>query len=102
MTMALSDLYRAVTEAICRAEALEAGGHERDAAIAYQAVSYIEEEIAELLPASDPEGALARQGAVTAAMSAGAVTRAVALANKYRAECDLPNTFSSELDALIV
>ena len=75
--MNLDDLYRSVTEAIDRAEGLEALGRDREAAAAYQEVSRIEERIAEILPAADPEGALARQGVVTAALSAGDPRRAL-------------------------
>jgi hypothetical protein len=46
----------------------------------------LEEKIAELLPASDPEGAVARNGAVVAARAAGESARAKELAARYAAE----------------
>ena len=98
--MALAELYRAVTEAIFEAEASEAEGRARDAALAYQRVSRIEEQIAAILPASEPEGALARQGIVTAALSAGDVKRAVERARVYGAEGGLPAAFREQIDAL--
>ncbi len=60
----------------------------------------IEEQIAALLPASDPEGALARQGVVTAALDAGDLTRAVERARFYAGDAGLPPAFKAELDAL--
>lgn len=98
--MKLDDLYKRVTDAISRAESLEAEGRTRDAAMAYQEVSSIEEEITELLPASDPEGALARQGVVTAALSAGNLTRAIERARAYSAANELSAPFRDELAAL--
>src|SRR5688500_15635356 len=98
--MTLDDLYKRVTEAISRAESLEADGRARDAAMAYQEVSRIEERIAELLPASDREGALARQGVVTAALSAGDLARAVERARAYSAANGLSAPFREEIAAL--
>lgn len=98
--MRLTDLYARVTEAIARAEALEAQEQHRDATIAYHEVSRIEEQIARHLPASDPEGALARQGVVTAALSAGDWPRAAERARAYAAEEGLPDSFRIELEAL--
>ena len=98
--MMLDELYTRVTDAISRAESLEAEGRARDAALAYQEVSRIEEQIAELLPASDPEGALARQGVVTAALSAGDLARAVERARTYSAANGLSARFREEIAAL--
>jgi len=96
----LADLYARVTDAICRSEVLSAQGRARDAAIAYLEVSHLEEQIAELLPADDPEGALARQGVVTAALDAGDVTRAIERARFYARAEGLSPAFRAELDAL--
>jgi len=85
--MSLEFLYPLVTEAIRRAEFLEdlraPGMH-----TAYSDVSLLEEKIAELLPASNPEGALARRGAVRAALAAREIERARQLAERYLAEAD--------------
>jgi hypothetical protein len=98
--MSLDELYRAVTEAIFLAETCEAEGRARDTALAYLRVSQLEGEIAALLPASDPEGALARQGVVTAAMSAGDISRAIERARVYGADVALSAAFREQIDAL--
>lgn len=77
--------YPMVTEAIRRAEILEdlkAPG----ASAAYLDVSLLEEKISESLPASDPEGAIARRGAVRAALSARDFVRAQQLTERFLAE----------------
>ena len=85
--MSLDFLYPLVTEAIRRAEILEdlraPGVH-----TAYADVSLLEEKVAELLPASNPEGALARRGAVRAALAARELGRAQQLAERFLAEAD--------------
>ena len=100
--MTLDELYTQVTDAISRAEAHAAERHAREAAIAFYEVSRLEERIAELLPASDPEGALARQGVVTAALAAGDVMRALERAQFYLKEQGLSPSFRAELAALLV
>jgi hypothetical protein len=83
--MDLEILYPLITEAIRRAETLEdlraPGVHG-----AYLDVSLLEEKVAEVLPASDPEGALARRGAVRAALAARDITRARELTDRFLAE----------------
>lgn len=77
--------YPLVTEAIRRAETLEdldAPG----APSAYLDVSLLEEKIAEALPPSDPEGALARRGAVRAAITAKKLDRARQLLDRFLTE----------------
>jgi hypothetical protein len=85
--MSLNFLYLLVAEAIRRTEILEdlraPGMH-----TAYSEVSLLEEKVAELLPASDPEGALARRGAVRAALAARELGRAQKLAERFLAEAD--------------
>lgn len=83
--MSLEILYPLVTEAIRRAETLEDLGAP-DAHRAYRAVSFLEEKVAEILPASDPEGALARRGAVRAALAARELARAEQLAERFLTE----------------
>jgi hypothetical protein len=83
--MSLELLYPEVSEAIRRAEILEDRG-DPGASSAYLDVSLIEERIAEALPASDPEGALARRGAVRAALAAKDLARAQQLVERFLAE----------------
>jgi tetratricopeptide (TPR) repeat protein len=83
--MSLDFLYPQVSEAIRRAEILEDRG-DPGASSAYLDVSHIEERIAEALPASDPEGAVARRGAVRAALAAKDLPRAQHLVEKFLAE----------------
>ena len=84
--MNIDELYERVTEAILRAEMLEDQGPTPEMRAAYLTVSFIEEEIAEATPASGPEGAIARRGAVRAALKAGLPMRARDLAERYLAE----------------
>lgn len=80
--MTLDELYSKVTTEILRAEHLD--GRDKDAAAAaYRRVSELEQRIAELLPADNEEGAAARRGAVTAALSAGDPVRAFNVAGRY-------------------
>jgi hypothetical protein len=83
--MDLEILYPLLTEAIRRAETLDdlkAPG----ALAAYLDFSLLEEKVAEIVPASNPEGALARRGAVRAALSARAFARAQQLSERFLAE----------------
>jgi hypothetical protein len=100
MPNALDELYAQVTEAIRRSEQLAREGRVREAASAYDAVSLLEEQIAKILPAGDPEGALARQGVVTAALDADDFTRAIERARSYAREEGLSPEFKAEIDAL--
>ena len=86
--MALESLYRQVTEAILRAESLEDGTAE--AAAVHLEVSQLEQQIAHEFPPSHPEGAIARRGAVRAALAAGDHRRAEHLAELYLAEPEAP------------
>lgn len=98
--MTIDDLYPQVTDAILRAERLEDRG-DPGMQTAYHEVSLIEEKITELLPASDPEGALARCGAVRAALVAGNLTRAQQLSGRFLAEAGLPTETHAEIRRLI-
>lgn len=77
----IDTLYRLVTNAITSAEGLPAGS--AAAREAFLVVSELEEKIALVIPARDPEGELARAGAVSAAISANAPLRAAYLAELY-------------------
>lgn len=97
--MSLEFLYPLVTEAIRRAEILEdlraPGVH-----TAYLDVSLLEEKIAEFLPASDPEGALARRGAVRAALAARELGRAQQLTERFLAEANADAELQAGLRSL--
>ena len=98
--MTVKELNLLVSEAILRADALadlEAPG----AAQAYLEVSLIEERLAEALPASRPQGAIARRGAVRAAGVAGDDHRARELAARYLAEEDAGPDLREEIKALV-
>lgn len=95
--MELNELNARVTEAILRAERLAAGSDE--AREAFREVGRIEESIADLTPAHDLEGEIARLGAVTAALSAGDPLRALWLVDLYLAEGVSPEA-AAKLEAL--
>ena len=95
--MNLDSLYQRVTEAILRVEVLEVKGPSIEVAQAYLTVSFVEEEIAEAVPASDEEGAIARRGAVRAALKAGIPTRTKELVRRYWAEPDVPPELAEQL-----
>lgn len=79
----LESLYERVTAAIFEAEAAERSGELKRTSLAYLVVSFIEADIAELIPASEPEGEIARRGAVRAALTAKQNERAHSLVNLY-------------------
>ncbi len=83
----LGRLNRDVTAAILRAEHLPAGP---EAALAFLEVSLLEESIARIISPDNLEGAIARQGAITAALSAGGWLRALTLAADYLAQSPPP------------
>jgi hypothetical protein len=98
--MSIEFLYPLITEAIRRAEVLEdlrAPG----ARSAHLDVSLLEEKIAEILPASDPEGGLARRGAVRAALAAKETVRAQQLAERFLAEAGSDAELRPELLQLL-
>jgi len=82
MTSDVQELNRQVTVAIFRAELAAAGTPEEETALLY--VSDLEERLAQLLPANELQGAVARVGAVTAAIDAGDWLRAKRLIEMYR------------------
>jgi len=89
-----------VTGAIWRAEQLEARGIP-SAADAWAEVSYLEEELAKVVPASDPEGRVARRGSVRAALKAGDYARASALLEGYSAEEGAPESLKVTLRKIL-
>ena len=96
--MNLAELNRRVTSAIFRAERLAPGTLEAQEALSE--VSLLEEEIATQRGPSDVEGALAREGAVRAALNAGECLRALSLASRFLEEDGVPPNLRAELEAL--
>lgn len=96
----LETLYPLVTEAIRRAEVYSDIGAP-GARTAYLDVSLLEERIAHFLPPSDPEGVIARRGAVRAAVSAAEVTRARELVYCYSMESGATDALRADLEALV-
>ncbi len=99
--MTLDSLYLVVTEAIQRAETLD-DLHAPGAQQAHLDVSLIEERIAEVAPASEPEGAVARRGAVRAAVKAKDHQRAKNLADRFLAEDGVSLDLCEEISRLAV
>lgn len=95
--MDLEDLNRDVTDAIVHAESLPTDSPE--AREAFREVGRLEEAIAQLTPADDVEGEIARLGAVTAALSAGDPLRALWLADRFLADGVAPE-ITEKLGAL--
>jgi hypothetical protein len=98
----LDELYSLVSLSIHRAESAEAQGDVSLAAATSLDVSCLEEEIAELLPADDAEGAIARRGVVTAALSARQYARAVEMAAKYLSDHRVGGPLRAKLEELRV
>ena len=97
--MDLETLYPLVTDAIRRAEVLDEL-HAPGARVAYLDVSILEEQIATLLPPSKPEGAIARRGAITAAISAQQYDRAQELVARFSDEQEIEAPLRSDLKKL--
>jgi len=89
-----------VTEAIWRAEELEALGI-RPASSAWEDVSRIEEQLAKALPVSEAQGRIARRGAVDAALKAGDYDRAQALTDGYLADEAAPASLKTALREIL-
>jgi hypothetical protein len=81
MTAHLDELNQRVSEAIFRAEHEPEGTPEAEKA--FREVSRLEEQIAQVMPVDDLQGAIARIGAVSAALRAGDWLRAERLADAY-------------------
>ena len=80
--MTVDALRSLVSSAIWRAEQLEDLGLET-APLAWTEVSRLEEALAKLMPAKEPEGRIARRGAVRAALKANDLPRARDLVERY-------------------
>ena len=94
--MDVDTLNSLVTGAIWRAEQLDDSGLET-ACSAWSEVSRWEEELAKLSPAKEPEGRIARDGAVRAALKAKDPVRAQELVERYVAEDRIPKALRTEL-----
>lgn len=97
--MDIDTLYPLVTEAIRKAEVLEELGAP-GARDAYLNVSLLEEQIARLIPASDEAGAIARRGAIGAAIDAREFQRAEELIAQYSIEIPLDAPLRRDLEEL--
>lgn len=98
--MSLDTLHSLVTSAIWRAEQLEEHGVS-SAPLAWAEVSSLEEELATALPVLQPEGRIARRGAVRAALKARDYARAHALIQRYLAEEDAPKSLGTSLREML-
>ena len=98
--METDTLNSLVTDAIWRAEELESRGIP-SASVAWAEVSSLEEDLAKAHPVSEPEGRIARRGAVSAAIKAGNYTRAYALADGYLVEDNAPDSLRTELKEIL-
>lgn len=96
--MNLDDLNGAVTAAILKAEALQAGGAE--ALRAFREVAELEERIASIVPATKVAGETARLGAISASLSAAEPLRALELADVFK-EDNLSAGVRQRLDELV-
>ena len=98
--MSTDALHSLVTSAIWRAEQLEEHGVS-SALLAWAEVSSLEEELAAALPVSQPEGRIARRGAVRAALKARDFARAHTLAQRYLADEDAPKSLRTALRGML-
>lgn len=98
--MDIDTLNALVTSAIWRAEQLEEHGVS-SARLAWAEVSLLEEELAGVLPLSEPEGRIARRGAVRAALKAGDYRRAQALAERFTADEGAPKALRNALRKML-
>ena len=98
--MEIEILNTLVTEAIWRAEELEALGI-HPASLASKEVSALEEQLAKAFRVSEAQGRIARRGAVDAALKAGDYNRAQALADAYIAEEAAPMSLKTSLREIL-
>jgi len=98
--MEIDILNSLVTGAIWRAEQLDVRNLP-SAAQAWAEVSALEEKLAEAIVATDPEGRIARRGAVRAALKAGDYVRAQLLTELYMSDKAAPKTLKTALQELL-
>jgi hypothetical protein len=97
--MDVDALNTLVSGAIWRAEQLDELGVET--ASAWIEVSKLEEELAKVMPAKEPEGRIARRGAVRAALKAQNYLRAQNLVERYGAEDGAPRALRTGLREML-
>ena len=98
--MDIDILNTLVTSAIWRAEQLDELGLETSSS-AWKEVSELEEELARIMPAKEPEGRIARRGAVHAALKAEDHVRAQDLVQRYAAEHGTPKALCADLRKML-
>ena len=97
--METDTLNTLVTGAIWRAEQLEACG--LPPADAWAEVSSLEEKLAKAHPVAEPQGRIARRGAVRAALKAGDFSRAQLLSDGYLADEAAPKSLKTALRKIL-
>ena len=97
--MTIDTLNMLVTGAIWRAEQLDEMS--MAACSAWMEVSKFEEALAKAIPVEDPEGRIARRGAVRAALKAKQHTRARELAVQYTAEEGVTKSLCADLRGIL-
>ena len=93
-------LHTLVTAAIWRAEQIEEHGI-GSAPQAWEEVSAFEEDLAAAIPVSQPEGRIARRGAVRAALKARNFERALELTYRYLAEPGAPESLRAAIREIL-
>ncbi len=93
--MTIDTLNTLVSGAIWRAEQLDQ--MDMEAGSVWMEVSKLEEALAKVLPVKEPEGRIARRGAVRAALKAKQHGRARGLAAQYTAEERAPKSLRADL-----
>lgn len=97
--MTIDTLNTLVSGAIWRAEQLDE--MDMEAGSAWMEVSKFEEALAKVLPVKEPEGRIARRGAVRAALKAKQHRRARELAEHYTAEEGVPKSLCTDLRGIL-
>ena len=98
--MNVDDLNALVSGAIWRAQQLDDLGLET-AGSAWMEVSRFEEELSKVIPISEPEGRIARRGAIRAALKANLPARAKELVACYLAEKCVPKSLRGEFNEIL-
>lgn len=97
--MDVDTLHSLVSSAIWRAEQLDDLGVTSTAT--WAEVSSLEEQLAAVLPVSEPEGKIARRGAVRAALEAKEYERAQRLTERYSAEAGVAKSLREALRKML-
>ncbi len=89
-----------VTSAIWRAEQLEELGAST-VSLAWAEVSVLEEELASMIPVTQPEGRIARRGAVRAALKSRDYSRVETLIGRYLEEDEVPEALRTAIGDML-